>query len=132
MSFAYGLFLLAAFWSAVYLINTFLIEFSLTSALYAKILSKNGVSITPLQIRWYTVRCNRLFMKLSAIKPNFLKWWFNMGVLLGIVGQISSIFLLTYTLYDFFRKKPTREQILVPVVLLSSLYRTLLDLTYHL
>jgi hypothetical protein len=116
MAFLYGLSLVVLFWAAVYLAHTFLIECTLTSARYAKLLSKNGFSINPLQIKWYTVRCNRLFMRLSAIKPNFLRWWFNFGVVVGILGQFGSIFLLSYTLLDFFRQKPVREQLLVPVV----------------
>lgn len=104
------------FWLIIYAINTFLLECKFTSAFYAKILSKNGLSINTLHIKWYTVKCNRLFMKISNWRPNFFKWWFNMGVLFGILGQVGSIVLLIYTLVDFFRSKPVTQQILVPVV----------------
>lgn len=53
---------------------------------------------------------------MSSWKPKFLMWWFNLGVLFGVVGQFGSIFLLIYTLIDFFRSKPTSEQVLVPIV----------------
>jgi len=53
---------------------------------------------------------------MSSWKPKFLMWWFNAGVLFGLVGQVGSIFLLIYTLIDFFRSKPMTEQVLVPVV----------------
>jgi hypothetical protein len=55
-------------------------------------------------------------MKLSALRPNFLRWWFNFGVVIGVLGQFGSLVLLSYTLVDFFRQKPAREQLLVPVV----------------
>lgn len=116
MTFFYVVVVLTIFWSLVYLINTFLIECRFTSAPYAKFLSKNGFSVNILQIKWYTVKCNRLFIKISNWKPNFFKYWFNFGVLIGIIGQIGSIFLLMYTIYDFFRAKPISKQILVPVV----------------
>jgi hypothetical protein len=116
MGFFNGFILVAVFWTAVYLLNTFLLECSFTSAFYAKILSKNGISINVLHIKWYTVRCNRLFIKISSIKPKLLKIWFNFGVIVSIIGQIASIFLLMYTLIDFFRFKPIKDKILVPVV----------------
>ena len=119
MGFLFSLFVILLFWSFVYLINTFLIECKFTSALYAKLLSKNGISINILQLKWYTVRCNRLFIKISNWKPNFFKIWFNLGVVIGLVGQFGSILLLMYTLVDFFRYKPSSEQILVPVVIIK-------------
>lgn len=118
MGFLFSLFIILLFWSFVYLINTFLIECKFTSALYAKLLSKNGISINILQLKWYTVRCNRLFIKISNWKPNFFKIWFNLGVIIGLIGQFGSILLLMYTLIDFFRYKPSSEQILVPVVII--------------
>lgn len=129
MGLLWTLSVLLIFWSSIYLINTFLLEFPLTSALYAKFLSKNGLSINLFQLKWYTVRCNRLFIKISNFKPNFLKIWFNLGVIIGIIGQIGSVFLLCYTLFDSFKNKPVSEQILVPVV---SLFWWNLDLKYFL
>jgi hypothetical protein len=126
MTFLFGLTVLVLFWTFIYVINTLLLEFKLTSAIYAKFLSKNGLSINLLQIKWYTVRCNRLFIRLSNVKPNFLKHWFNCGVLIGLLGQWFSILFLFYTLFAYFRSnnKSTssssstsyNEQILVPVV----------------
>ena len=116
MAFFYTFSVILIFWALVYALNTFLIECSFTSARYAKILSKKGLSINLFQIKWYTVKCNRLFVKLSNWKPRFLMWWFNAGVVFGLIGQVGSIFLVSYTLIDFFRSKPTNEQILVPVV----------------
>lgn len=116
MTFIFTVIVICLFWSLLYILNTFLLECRLTSAFYAKILSKNGLSINTLQIKWFSVRCNRLFIKISNWKPEFFKWWFNFGVIFGIVGQLASIFLLVYTLVDFFRSKPITQQILVPVV----------------
>ena len=116
MSVLFGTAILFIFWSVSYLLNTLLLECSYTSAVYAKLLSKNGLSVNILQIKWYTVRCNRLFMRLSNWRANFWKWWFNAGVLVVVVGQFASIGLLLYTLVDFFRAKPQSEQVLVPVV----------------
>jgi hypothetical protein len=110
----YTLFLIIS-WTVIYFLNTILLEWSVS---YAKFLSKNGFSIHLFQIKWYTVRCNRLFMKISNWKP--LKIWFNLGVLIGVIGQTASIFLLLYTLFDFFKAKSATEQILVPVVRQSS------------
>ena len=120
MGFFYAFSVILIFWTILYILNTFLIECSLTSARYAKFLSKQGLSITLFQIKWYTVKCNRLFIKMSSWKPKFLMWWFNFGVLFGILGQLGSIFLLSYTLIDFFRNKPMSEQILVPVVIILN------------
>lgn len=104
------------FWSVFYLIHSFLIEFKYTSIIYAKFLSKNGFTINIFQLKWYTVKCNRLLIRLSSNKPKFLKSWFNFGVIIGVIGQFISLFLLSFTLYDYFQPKPANEQILVPVL----------------
>lgn len=104
------------FWSVFYSLHSFLIQFSYTSAAYAKLLSTRGLSINIFQFKWYTVKCNRLFIKITNKKPNLLKIWFNLGVLVGIIGQACSLLLLLYTLIDYFLKKPQSEQILVPVL----------------
>lgn len=104
------------FWLLVFIFNKILIDNRFTSAAYAKLLSKNGLRISFLQIKWYTVKCNRIFIKLSNWKSNFLKHWFNTGVIIGLVGQLMSIFFLMYTIVDFFRPKPLSKQIIVPVV----------------
>jgi len=118
MKFLFSTLVLIISWTLIYLLNAFLLEWSV---FYAKFLSKNGLSINLFQFKWYTVRCNRLFMKISNWKPRFLKLWFNLGVIIGVIGQIVSIFLLLYTLFDFFKAKSTTEQILVPVVRKVSL-----------
>jgi hypothetical protein len=133
MTFLFGTTILIIFWTIIYVINTFLLEFKLTSAIYAKFLSKNGISINLLQIKWYTVRCNRLFIRLSNIKANFLKHWFNFGVLIGLLGQWFSILFLSYTLFTYFRSNNkltasssskifNEQQILVPVVCINFYY----------
>ena len=122
MSLIYSLLILLIFWSVCYLINTFMLECSFTSGIYAKFLSKNGLSINFLQIKWYTVKCNRFLIRLSNWRANFWKWWFNCGVIVGVLGQFGSLFLLCYTLYDFFRARPKSEQILLPVVRLFCTY----------
>ena len=119
MSFSFVFIIIFAFWSICYLLNTFLLECRFTSPLYAKFLSKNGLSINLFQIKWYTVKCNRLFIKLSNWRPNFLRHWFNAGILLCLLGQLLSVILLIYTLIDFFKAKPVSQQILVPVVRLN-------------
>lgn len=116
MSLIYSVSIILIVWSVLYLINTFLLECPITSATYAKILSKNGISVSILHIKWYTVKCNRLFIRISNWRPNFLKWWFNFGVVTGLIGQLFSIFLLSYNLIDFFRNKPISQQVLVPVL----------------
>ena len=116
MSLIYSGSIILIVWSVLYLINTFLLECSITSATYAKILSKNGISVSILHIKWYTVKCNRLFIRISNWRPNFLKWWFNFGVVTGLIGQLFSVFLLSYNLIDFFRNKPISQQVLVPVL----------------
>ncbi len=112
----YKILLVFLFWSLCYALHICLIELKYTSAAYAKFLSTRGLSINILQFKWHTVKCNRLFIQISSKKPNFLKSWFNLGVLTGIIGQAFSLILLTYTLYDHFRKKSQSEQILVPVL----------------
>ena len=116
MSIGLSLTIILIFWSFCYLINTFLLECRVTSAFYAKFLSKNGFSINLFQLKWYTVRCNRLFVKLSNWRPKFWKSWFNVGVFASLLGQLFSIVLLIYTLIDFFKIKQSSQQILVPVV----------------
>ena len=116
MSFIVSVSIIFIFWSVLYLLNTFLLECRFTSAIYAKFLSINGFSVNILHLKWYTVRCNRLFIRLSNWRPKFLKWWFNMGVVAGIIGQFFSVIVLAYNLVDFFRSKPTNEQVLVPVL----------------
>lgn len=105
------------FWLLVLFLNKLLIDNRFTSAFYAKFLSKNGLTIDFLRIKWHTVKCNRFFIKFSNWKLNFLKHWFNIGVICGIVGQFLSFFLLLYTIYDFFRAKPLSKQIITPVVI---------------
>ena len=106
-------------WSIIYLIHTFLISSSYTSGYYAKILFKSGLSMNILQIKWYTVKLNRYFIRIANYRPSFWRSWFNIGVFVGLIGQILSVFLLIYTLFDFFRIKSSnssQEPVLVPVV----------------
>ena len=113
----YVLLLAVSFWFIIYIVHSFLLECSFTSALYAKILSKNNISINIFQIKWYTVRCNRLFIRISNWRPIFLKTWFNIGVFFCLIGQILSLAILMYTLYDSIidKSKPS-QKMLVPVL----------------
>lgn len=116
MSLYAGLWIIS-FWFVIYIVHSFLLECTLTSATYAKILSQNNMSINIFQLKWYTVKCNRLFIRLSNWRPNFLKAWFNIGVICGLIGQILSVFVLMYTLYDSVAKKTNpNEKVLVPVL----------------
>jgi hypothetical protein len=119
-----GIFVFIIIWSSCYLVNTFLLYFSPTSAWYAKLLSKNGFSIHALQIKWYTAKCNRLFIRLSSWRANFWHLWFNLGVIVGLVGQVLSLILLIYTAVDFFRTKENGNDnnILIPVVNISVFF----------
>jgi S2P endopeptidase len=116
MAVVFALVILFSFWAIVYLSNEFLISYSPTSLAYAKLLHQSGLSLSIFQIKWFTIKLNRIFIKLANWKPKFWHIWFNAGVFVGLIGQISSIFLLIYTLFDFFRKKKTEKQLLVPVV----------------
>ncbi len=105
-------------WTVVYLINIILLTYSRTSLHWAKFLHINGLSISFFQIKWYTVRFNRLFVRIANYKPSFWKIWFNMGIVVSLIGQVVAVLLLVTTLVDYFNvSKSTKKQILVPVVI---------------
>ena len=94
-----------AFWLLVYAVNKLLVDYASprVSRAYSTVLSKSGVSVTPLQVRWQTARCNRLMIRLAnKLGHTFLKHWFNAGVAFGLCGQLASVAFLLYTLvYTF-------------------------------
>lgn len=120
------IFIVLVFWSTVYLIHSLLLNLKQTSLKYAKFLHKTGFSINLFQIKWFTVKLNRLFIKLSTnINENFLKVWFNIGVVIGILGQLLSVMLLIYNIIEFLsrifvleenRVDSNDEQLLVPII----------------
>ena len=119
--------LIIAGWSILFFLHTFLLSYSHTSGYYAKILFKSGLSMNILQIKWYTVKLNRYIIRIANYRPSFWRSWFNIGVMVGLVGQIFSIFLLIYTLFDFFRIKSSKsiqEPVLVPVVCIEAFFFT--------
>ena len=106
-------------WSIIYFIHSFLLSNTYTSGYYAKFLHKSGLSMNVLQIKWCTIKLNRYFIRIANLRPNFWRSWFNIGVVIGLFGQLLSIILLIYTLFDFFRIKKSnsiQEPVLVPVV----------------
>jgi hypothetical protein len=121
MKFPIALVILVGVWSLLGFINAILLACSHTSLYYAKFLHKNGISIGFLQIKWYTVKLNRLFIRIANWKPLFWKNWFNIGVAISLIGQVIATCLLITTLVGYFIfSKPASEQVLVPIVSFSS------------
>lgn len=82
---------------------------------YKEFLENNGISLSICQVRWYTTRYNRSFVRFGQIHPYLLHVWFSVGVLVGVLLMVASVVILCLTLYKAFAKDAP-EQVLTPVV----------------
>lgn len=82
---------------------------------YRDFLENNGVTLSICQVRWYTTRFNRSFVKFVQVQPYMLHLWFSFGVFVGALLMISSVVILCLTLYKAFTQNAP-DQVLTPVV----------------
>lgn len=82
---------------------------------YKEFLENNGISLSLCQVRWYTTRFNRSFVKLGQFHPYLLHMWFSVGILVGVLLMVASVVILCLTLFKAFAKD-SPEQVLTPVV----------------
>ncbi|XP_031569993.1 membrane-bound transcription factor site-2 protease-like [Actinia tenebrosa] len=110
-----SLYLVIFFWILVFIINALLKNYRRYSRRYEELLEENGISLLPCQIRWYTTRFNRWFIKLGKFHSYFLHIWFTIGTWVGVFMMFVSVGVLSLTLYKAFTKEAP-EQILTPVM----------------
>uniref|UniRef100_UPI00398F188F membrane-bound transcription factor site-2 protease n=1 Tax=Pristiophorus japonicus TaxID=55135 RepID=UPI00398F188F len=85
-------------WCALYLADCALKSSPSLKTWYEEWLANHGISIAPFHIRWQTALFNRLFLKLGRWKPQFLYFWFSLGMVFGVVSMFVSMMLLAKTL----------------------------------
>lgn len=61
---------------------------------YLLFMEKTGLSVGPLQLRWYTTSLNRLILKMSFWHPKFQTNWFTFGSWITICLIVPSICLV--------------------------------------
>ena len=88
----------------------------------AAAIDRAGVTVHLGQVRYYTTRFNRLLVNIGVCRPRLLRAWFNAGIVFGCVAMVTSMLLLTVTVVNMLSRKPSEQQILVPVVSFSTMY----------
>ncbi|CAH1798451.1 unnamed protein product [Owenia fusiformis] len=111
-----GFALLLGFWASLYLLDVFLKTHVHFSRYYISFLGKSGLSVSILQLRWYTTCFNRLFLRLGQWRPQFLRIWFTAGVVFGLFAMMLSVFLLSLMVYNTLSRQPVEQQVLTPVM----------------
>lgn len=110
-----SLILIIGFWTFLFICNALLKNYRKYSRKYKEFLENNGVSLSLFQVRWYTTRFNRSFFRFGQIQPYLLHLWFSIGVLVGALLMVTSVVILSLTLYKAFAKDAP-EQVLTPVM----------------
>ncbi|XP_054753404.2 membrane-bound transcription factor site-2 protease-like [Lytechinus pictus] len=107
--------MLLGFWSSLYLADTYLKTHRRCGEQYTSFQERCGLSLSIAQLKCYTTKFNRLFIRLGQCKPRLLRTWFSCGACFGVVLMFVSIALLLMTLVKAFSQdKP--EQVLTPVM----------------
>ncbi|XP_015760000.1 PREDICTED: membrane-bound transcription factor site-2 protease-like [Acropora digitifera] len=107
--------LILGFWTFVFICNALLKNYRKYSIRYRDFLENNGVTLSICQVRWYTTRFNRSFVKFVQVQPYMLHLWFSFGVFVGALLMISSVVILCLTLYKAFTQNAP-DQVLTPVM----------------
>lgn len=68
------------------------------------------------QLRWYTTRFNRCFVRMGQCKPRLLCAWFTLGAWFGVLLMFVGAVLLTMTLFKSVSQKAGEPAVLTPVV----------------
>ena len=107
-----------AFWCILYSVNKILSSYGRLKDLYIQFQDNVGVSITFAHIRIYTTRFNNLFKVWSGCSRKLARPWFDLGVIVGLLLMVSSIFILLFALYQHLIKdgQSKEEQILTPLM----------------
>ncbi|KAL9968826.1 hypothetical protein ACROYT_G020963 [Oculina patagonica] len=107
--------LIIGFWTVLFISNALLKNYRKYSRRYKEFLENNGISLSLCQVRWYTTRFNRSFVRFGQFHPYLLHMWFSVGVLVGALLMVASVVILCLTLYKAFAKDAP-EQVLTPVM----------------
>lgn len=76
------------------------------------LIQRTGLSVGPLNLRWYTTSLNRLILKMSFWQPKFQTNWFTFGSWITICLIIPSICLVFVSSVQLCKKiftEPTSE-----------------------
>lgn len=107
--------LVLGFWTFFFICNALLKNYRKYSRKYKEFLENNGLSLSLCHVRWYTTRFNRSFVRFGQIQPYLLHLWFSFGVLVGSLLMVTSVVVLSLTLYKAF-SRDAPEQVLTPVM----------------
>lgn len=108
--------LLFGFWAFLYLIDSFLKNHQKFSPSYMHLLNRTGLSVYIIQLRFYTTYFNRFFVRFGSSRTQFLKTWFTLGVMFGMIAMFVSMFLLFMIIVNTLRQQPVEQQVLTPVM----------------
>ena len=88
------------FWSSLYLLHARLRSSSRFAFPYYSCMDSVGLSLHVGQIRWYTTRLNRFFIRLAQCRSRLWNAWFGLGAICGIVLSFVSMVVLASVLYE--------------------------------
>ena len=88
------------FWSSIYLSHTWLRSSNRYAFRYMSLLERLGVSLHAGQVRWYTTRLNRIFIRLAQCRSRAWNAWFGVGAVFGVALSAVSFVVLITVLYD--------------------------------
>jgi len=73
------------------------------------------LTLSPFKVQYFTTGLNQLFARLGASHPRFFHLWFTLGSWFGLLAMLSSVALLSYSVYGSLAMEP-EEQPLTPVI----------------
>lgn len=82
-----------ASWAIFHLLHNFALSSSKWRGVVERLLTKNNIYISLFQVKYFTQRFNRLFIKLANLR---LDTWFTTGVVFSGVAMVLSSLLLSY------------------------------------
>ena len=88
-------------WVCVSWTILYVIHYMLKSALnvqYECFLHKWGISLSPGNIKFFSICLNRLFARCSKVHPKWQKRWFSAGTVFGLFTMFLSTCILLYRL----------------------------------
>ena len=88
------------FWSSLYLFHSWLRSSDRFAFRYLSLLDRLGLSLHVGQLRWYTARFNRIFIRLAQCRSRWWNVWFGAGAICGVLLSVASVAILTSVLYD--------------------------------
>lgn len=109
--------IVTAYWCIIYAFNRLLLVCPTINLWYAQCQEVFGFHTTFAYMRCYTKRFNGLFKVWgTCCHRRLARAWFNMGVVVSLCLMVTSLCVLSFSLYQSLFGRSDREQVLTPIM----------------